>query len=239
MSAMMIVSTPPMGYPPASAAYLRPVAADRPSEVPQNSAPENAQATESERADDNEDSKRLRRANAAEASFSEDEQRQLRELQQRDREVRAHEQAHVAAGGSLVIRGAVFEYETGPDGQRYAVGGEVTIDTSPGRTPQETVTKAQRIIATALAPMDPSPQDRRVASDAQRMSAEARIEVAREAQVERTAGDESDAEPADRFAASGSGSGAGSGAGTGAAIAGYERQTPPMADLGASVDYFV
>lgn len=120
-------------------------------------------------------------ANPDPNQLSEEEQRQLQELQVRDREVRAHEQAHVAAGGSLVVRGAVYEYETGPDGQRYAVGGEVKIDASPGRTPEETVNKAQRIVAAALAPADPSPQDRKVASDAQRMAAEARVAIAREA----------------------------------------------------------
>lgn len=111
------------------------------------------------------------------AQLSEADQKRVRELQQRDREVRAHEMAHVAAGGALILRGAQYEYETGPDGVRYAVGGDVLIDTSPGRTPQETVEKAQRIIAAALAPADPSPQDRSVAAKATQMAAEARIEI--------------------------------------------------------------
>jgi len=132
-----------------------------------------------------EDPRRARGPGAAEADLSEAERRELLDLKVRDRAVRAHEQAHVAAGGSLVTRGATFDYQTGPDGQRYAVGGEVRIDVSAGRNPQETMTKAQRIISAALAPADPSPQDRRVASDAQRMAAEARVEAAREAEAER------------------------------------------------------
>lgn len=110
--------------------------------------------------------------------LSEEDQRRISELQKRDREVRAHEMAHVAAGGSLVLRGASFSYETGPDGQRYAVGGEVTIDTSEGRTPQETIEKAARIRAAALAPADPSPQDREVAAMATRMAMRASMELA-------------------------------------------------------------
>ena len=54
----------------------------------------------------------------------------VRELQQSDAEVRRHEAAHAAAGGEFA--GApTFTYQTGPDGKRYAVGGEVSIDTSP------------------------------------------------------------------------------------------------------------
>lgn len=100
------------------------------------------------------------------------------ELRARDRVVRAHEMAHMAAGAGIVTRGASFSYQTGPDGQRYAVGGEVGINTSPGRTPEETLTKADRIRAAALAPADPSSQDLRVAAEATQMAAEARQELA-------------------------------------------------------------
>ena len=112
-------------------------------------------------------------------TLSEAEQRQVAELKERDREVRAHEMAHVAAGAGLVTRGASYTYQTGPDGQRYAIGGEVGIDTSPGRTPEETLAKAERIRAAALAPAEPSGQDRQVAAQASRMAVDARLEVAR------------------------------------------------------------
>ena len=112
-------------------------------------------------------------------ALSEAEQRQVAELAKRDREVRAHEMAHVAAGAGLVTRGASYTYQTGPDGQRYAIGGEVGIDTSPGRTPEETLAKAERIRAAALAPAEPSGQDRQVAAQAARMANDARLEIAR------------------------------------------------------------
>ncbi len=107
-----------------------------------------------------------------------EEQRQVRELQAADRRVRAHEQAHISVGGNLVRGGATFSYATGPDDTRYAVAGEVSIDTSPGRTPEETIPKAQHIRETALAPVDPSPQDRSVAAKATQMESNARREVA-------------------------------------------------------------
>ncbi len=107
-----------------------------------------------------------------------EEQRQIRQLEAADRSVRAHEQAHLAVGGDLVRGGASFTYATGPDNKRYAVAGEVSIDASPGRTPEDTIPKAQHIRATALAPADPSPQDRSVAARASQMEGDARREVA-------------------------------------------------------------
>ena len=104
--------------------------------------------------------------------------RELARLAARDREVRAHEQAHMAAGGGLVTGGPSFTYATGPDGKRYATGGEVGVDTSPGRTPQETMAKAERIRAAAMAPAQPSGQDMQVAAQASRMQMQARMELA-------------------------------------------------------------
>lgn len=104
--------------------------------------------------------------------------REIERLKQTDRSVRQHEQAHLAVGRDLVISGPSFGYQTGPDNRRYAVSGEVSIDTSPGRTPEETVPKARHIRATALAPAEPSPQDRSVAAKASRMENQAEIELA-------------------------------------------------------------
>lgn len=106
-------------------------------------------------------------------------QRELARLQARDREVRQHEASHIGAGAGLTRGGASFTYERGPDGRLYAVGGEVSINTSPGRTPEETVDRARQIRAAALAPAEPSAQDRQVAAAAAAMEAEARSEIAR------------------------------------------------------------
>ena len=103
----------------------------------------------------------------------------LRELRARDREVRAHEAAHTAAGGSLVRGGPSFTFQTGPDGRTYAVGGEVSIDVSPvANDPQATLSKADQIRAAALAPVNPSPQDLRVAANANQLASRARVDLA-------------------------------------------------------------
>jgi hypothetical protein len=101
-------------------------------------------------------------------------------LQARDRAVRAHEQAHVTAGGSLVISGPSYTYQKGPDGINYAVGGEVNIDTSKEADPEATIQKSQQIRRAALAPADPSAQDRAVAAQATQLATEARAELQQE-----------------------------------------------------------
>ncbi len=128
--------------------------------------------------------------------LSEAERALVQQLQQRDRAVRAHELAHVAAGGQYVTSPANYQYQVGPDGRRYAVGGEVSIDTSVPADPEEALAKAEVIERAALAPVDPSPQDYRVAARARQMAAEARRELAAEQLEERTAG-----EGSERFAA--------------------------------------
>lgn len=105
----------------------------------------------------------------------------IKQLASRDKEVRAHENAHIAAGGGLTGTPS-YSYELGPDGVRYAVGGSVHIDTSPGRTPQETLLKAERIMDAALAPANPSAQDRAVAARAAQMASEARTEIIQDKQ---------------------------------------------------------
>ena len=102
---------------------------------------------------------------------------QVAELKKADTAVRAHEQAHLAAAGGLAKGGASFTYQKGPDGRDYAVGGEVQIDTSKGATPEETVGKMMRVRAAALAPANPSPQDRKVAQAASLTMSEARLEL--------------------------------------------------------------
>lgn len=104
------------------------------------------------------------------------EQAKVRELKSRDQEVRTHEQAHAAVGGQYA-GSPQYEFETGPDGKRYAVGGEVSIDISEENTPEETLRKMQQVRAAALAPAEPSPQDLRVAQEATQKANEARSEI--------------------------------------------------------------
>lgn len=134
----------------------------------------NSQATASESA-----SQRPAQEPRQASRLTPEEEQQLSELQLRDREVKAHELAHKSAGGRYVTGGS-FTYQTGPDGGRYAIGGEVSIDSSSGSTPRETLHKAELIRRAALAPADPSPQDYRVAAAANQMASQARAEISAE-----------------------------------------------------------
>lgn len=104
------------------------------------------------------------------------EQREIESLKQRDQEVRAHEQAHAAVGGQYAGSPS-YDFQTGPDGRRYAVGGEVSIDIGQEPTPEQTLRKMQQVKAAALAPAEPSPQDLRVATEATQKAFEARSEI--------------------------------------------------------------
>lgn len=128
-----------------------------------------------------------------EAELTEDEQREVRELDRRDQEVRRHEQAHKAAAGSHASGGPSFEYTTGPDGKRYAVGGEVNIDTSEvSGDPQATIAKMQQIRRAANAPANPSSQDRAVAAKAAEIERKAQAELAEQKRTEESEGETSE-----------------------------------------------
>ena len=118
------------------------------------------------------------KASPREAQQQRQEQLEIAELASRDREVRAHEQAHAAVGGAYA--GApTYTYSRGPDGKRYAIGGEVSIDSSPiPNDPEATLRKMELVQRAALAPAEPSAQDRRVAAQAAAQATQARAELA-------------------------------------------------------------
>jgi hypothetical protein len=101
----------------------------------------------------------------------------INELTLRDKEVRAHELAHAAVGGS--VTGAPnYSFEIGPDGQQYAVGGEVSVDLSTvAGNPSATIAKMQKVHAAALAPANPSAQDIKVAANAVQIILQAQSEL--------------------------------------------------------------
>ncbi|HDO1316074.1 putative metalloprotease CJM1_0395 family protein [Aeromonas veronii] len=104
-------------------------------------------------------------------------EQQVQDLVERDKEVRTHEQAHQSAGGEDASS-PTYQFTQGPDGKRYATGGEVQIDTSvvPG-DPAATIAKMQQIRSAALAPAEPSAQDLAVARSAAASEAKARKEL--------------------------------------------------------------
>lgn len=104
--------------------------------------------------------------------------RAIASLRRRDQEVRLHEQAHLLAAGPYATGGPSYTYATGPDGRRYAVGGEVPIDLSavPG-DPQATLQKARTLRRAALAPTHPSGADLAIAMQATALAAQAQQEL--------------------------------------------------------------
>jgi hypothetical protein len=126
----------------------------------------------------------MEKATKSEQDLSNEQRQVVNDLKKRDLEVKAHEQAHMAAGGPVVQGGATYQYQTGPDGKMYAVGGEVKIDVSPERTPEATIRKMQQVRKAALAPAQPSSTDRAVAAQASQVEAQARMEKNSAAQSE-------------------------------------------------------
>lgn len=113
---------------------------------------------------------------------------EIQALESRDQEVRTHELAHVAAGGQYAGT-PQYQYTIGPDGQRYITDGEVSIDLSPiDGDPAATITKLDQVINSALAPAEPSTQDRQVAAQAAQLILQAQSELAeqRTAELENT-----------------------------------------------------
>ncbi|MEE8058374.1 MAG: putative metalloprotease CJM1_0395 family protein [Pseudomonadales bacterium] len=103
-------------------------------------------------------------------------QNQIRALSARDREVRAHEQAHTSVGGQYAGSPS-FSFERGPDGVNYAVGGEVPISLPSGDDPQATLVAAQQVREAALAPANPSSVDRSIANQASQLVTDARAAI--------------------------------------------------------------
>lgn len=129
-------------------------------------------------ADDQREAQVRQELASSEARLEMIEQAEIQDLAARDREVRAHEQAHMAVGGQYA-GGVSYDYSRGPDGRLYATGGSVSIDISPvSGDPAATINKMQQVQRAALAPAEPSGQDRVVAAQAAQLIAQARSEIA-------------------------------------------------------------
>ncbi|EAI9159667.1 hypothetical protein CXJ96_05295 [Campylobacter coli] len=139
-----------------------------------NAEQKNTENTNSQNKDSKQNNEQTQMINGVELTIQQ--VQQVRELQSIDRNVKAHEAAHQAAGGGLA-GAASFSYTRGPDNQMYATAGEVPIRMQKGRTPEETIANARQVAAAAMAPADPSPQDYKVAANALKMEFEARAEA--------------------------------------------------------------
>ena len=144
--------------------------------------PEGIQASRESAAQKNGESAKQRNTETEEATFTAEELKQLSELKGRDREVRAHEQAHLSVAGQYAAGGASYTFQRGPDGNSYAIGGEVPIDISSETTPEATILKMRTVRRAALAPADPSGADRQIAAQASAKELQARQEMTEELQ---------------------------------------------------------
>lgn len=115
--------------------------------------------------------------------LTEEEQQKVKEMKERHEEVRVHENAHKSAGGQYAAA-PTYTYETGPDGKRYITDGEVSIDIGEEKDPQATIEKMQIVKRAAMAPAEPSGQDRKVYQDANQKEAAARQELAEDKKEE-------------------------------------------------------
>lgn len=125
--------------------------------------------------------------------LTEEEQAEVEDMKDRDAEVRTHENAHKSAGGQYAAAPS-YTYETGPDGKRYITDGEVSIDIGEESDPQDTITKMQVVKRAALAPAQPSAQDRQVYAEASQKEAQARQELNEQKQEEAQGSSESKAQ---------------------------------------------
>lgn len=124
--------------------------------------------------------------------LSPEQQQVVAELKARDAEVRAHEQAHIAAAAGLRTSAPTFDYQEGPDGKKYAIGGEVSISFTKGGDPEEDIQNAETMKAAALAPVEPSGQDLSVARNADEIIQEARQRLAEQKEQESKAEENND-----------------------------------------------
>lgn len=105
-------------------------------------------------------------------------QNALRVLEDRDQEVRTHEQEHLNQAGEHARGGPTFETYTASNGKTFVTGGKVNVDVSEvGGDPRKTADKMAKIRKAALAPRSPSQQDRTVEAEAATKEASARYEM--------------------------------------------------------------
>jgi hypothetical protein len=89
-------------------------------------------------------------------------QRVLEKFKKADAQIRSHEQIHATIGATTTP--ISYNYQQGPDGKMYAVGGSVRFDTSIPDDPKAAAFKLDQIQKAASAPTDPSSADNTIAS---------------------------------------------------------------------------
>ena len=92
----------------------------------------------------------------------EDFARVLSKFKNKDAEIRTHEQAHASIGHTTTP--ISYNYQQGPDGKMYAVGGSVRLDTSIPNDPKAAAFKLDMLQRAASGPSHLSGADSAIAS---------------------------------------------------------------------------
>jgi len=90
--------------------------------------------------------------------------RVLQKFKNKDAEIRTHEQAHASIGHTTSP--ISYNYQEGPDGKMYAVGGSVRLDTSIPDDPNAAMLKLDMLQKAASASINPSSADNAISSQA-------------------------------------------------------------------------
>ncbi|WP_026804381.1 putative metalloprotease CJM1_0395 family protein [Aliarcobacter lanthieri] len=90
-----------------------------------------------------------------------DYQRVLNRFQNRDSEVKAHEQLHASLATTTTPIN--YDYQVGPDGKLYAIGGSVRLDTSIPKDESAAIQKLDELKKAAAAPEGLSQADSSIA----------------------------------------------------------------------------
>jgi len=110
--------------------------------------------------------------------LSKEEQKEVKELERIDRQVKSRELTHRAVAGNYARGSVYFDYVTGPDGKRYAEEGHINIDSRPvPNNPEATIRKARAIRSVELSTTNTSPQNRTVSAEIAKIEREARMEL--------------------------------------------------------------
>lgn len=160
------------------------IISDKAKELAEKDKEPHIQGTSDTNKDDSFDNKTEPKSNISKKgeTLSPEQQQEVAQLKARDAEVKAHEQAHIAAAGGLTTSAPSYSYQSGPDGQKYAIGGEVSVSAPQTNNPEENIRNAEALKRAAMAPADPSSQDRAVAANADKIIAANREKLAEEQQ---------------------------------------------------------
>lgn len=89
-------------------------------------------------------------------------ERVLEKFKRADAQIRSHEQVHATIGQTTAP--ISYNYQQGPDGKMYAVGGSVRFDTSIPDDPKAAAFKLDQLAKAANGPVSPSGADTMIAN---------------------------------------------------------------------------